>query len=146
MTKIFSWGFGDNNDNNDDDNQVEMSEVEKIPPEVEAAMEGLAEALTEFIIKKDHHGGDTDEEKAKYKADHDRYDQLQEHMTKGKGTSTSKTDGYKLRAVAMTVYAAAFANGECIHDNLMAEDILGMADRLDELDLKESEIGSADGH
>ncbi len=92
MTKIFSWSFGDNNDNNDDDNQVEMSEVEKIPPEVEAAMEGLAEALTEFIIKKDHHGGDTDEEKAKYKADHDRYDQLQEHMTKGKGTSTSNIE------------------------------------------------------
>ncbi len=140
MTKIFSWGFGDN----DDDDKVEASEVE-IPPEVEAAMEGLAEALAGFIMDKDKftHGNVTGDEQAQIKADHDQYDQLQDYMTKGKGTSISKTDGYKLRAVALTVYAAAFSNGDCIHDNPMAEDILGMADRLDELDLKESEIGSA---
>ncbi len=140
MPRIFSFGFGNNDDDDDDDNEV--SEVE-VPPEVEAAMEGLAEALTEFIMKKDQHGADTDEDKARYKADHARYDELQAHMTENKGTSVSKTDGYKLRAVALTVYAAAFASGLCIHDNPMAEDILGMADRLDELDLKESEIGSA---
>ncbi len=139
MARIFSWGFGNN-----DDEDMEVSEVE-IPPEVEAAMEGLAETLANFIMDREKftHGDVTDEERVQIKADHDQYDQLQDYMTKGKGTDVSTTDGYKLRAVAMTVYAAMFDNGQCIHDNPMAEDILGMADRLDELDLKESEIGSA---
>ena len=129
--KIFSFGNGD-----------KPEEVE-IPPEVKAAMESLAEALTEHIMDKPgfRHKGD-EEEHGVFKADHDKFDQLQAYLEKAKGTSVSTTDGYKLRVVAYTALMDDIGTDRCIHDNKMADDLLAMADRLDELDLKESVIGA----
>ncbi len=129
--KIFSFGNGD-----------KPEEVE-IPPEVKAAMESLAEALTEHIMDKPgfRHEGDTEEHDV-FKADHDKFDELQAHLEKAKGTSVSTTDGYKLRVVAYTALMDDIGTDQCIHDNKMADDLLAMADRLDELDLKESVIGA----
>ncbi len=119
------------------------SDGDEVPPEVEAAMESLAEALTEHIMDKPgfRHEGD-DEKGAEFKADHDKFDQLQAHLEKAKGTSVSTTDGYKLRVVAYTALMDDIGTDRCIHDNKMADDLLAMADRLDELDLKESVIGA----
>jgi len=116
------------------------SDGDEVPPEVEKAMNELADALTGFIMKKQSpHEGD-DEKGAE--ADHDRFDELQAHLEKAKGTSVSTTDGYKLRAVAYTALMDDIGTDQCIHDNKMADDLLAMADRLDELDLKESVIGA----
>ena len=123
---------------------------DEVPPEVEKAMNQLADALTEFLVSPDGKGRPTpsshkvrtEEEIAERQADHDRFDELQAHLEKAKGTSVSTTDGYKLRVLAYTALMEAVNANQCIHDNKMADDLLAMADRLDELDLKESVIGA----
>lgn len=118
---------------------------DEVPSEVEKAMNQLADALTEFLVPPDRavsHRVRTKEAIAERQADHDRLDELQAHLEKAKGTSVSTTDGYKLRVVAYTALMDDISTNQCIHDNTMADDLLTMADRLDELDLKESVIGA----
>jgi len=126
------------------------SDGDEVPPEVEKAMNQLADALTEFLVPGEgdsksppsSHKVRTKEAIAERQADHAKFDELQAHLEKAKGTSVSTTDGYKLRVVAYTALMDDIGTSQCIHDNKMADDLLAMADRLDELDLKESVIGA----
>ena len=133
--KIFSFSDG-------------HSDSDEVPPEVEKAMNELADALTHIFLDGEgkptppSHKVRTKEAIAERQADHDRFDELQAHLEKAKGTSVSTTDGYKLRVVAYTALMDDIGTDQCIHDNKMADDLLAMADRLDELDLKESVIGA----
>lgn len=50
---------------------------------------------------------------------------------------TEWSDGMKLRSLAMMFWAWTMADGGCVHDAEVQQDLLRMADRLDQLDLLE---------
>ncbi len=132
--KIFSFGGSDDDD--------------KLPKELEDLLEAIAGLVADSatinvagalgII----HGPDiSDEQKDQILADHVRVEQLAIHMDR-LDDDARNTDGNKLRYLAMEGYKKDILGDGCIHGNQVSEDLLEMADRLDELDLKESEIGA----
>ncbi len=116
--RIFSFG-------KDDDEEI---------PELRQLLEGITELITKF---EGSEGEVFDEETT---ADHKRVAHLAQYMDEL--DDYRKTDGNKLRYLSMQKYRKALEAGRCVHDCEVADDLLGMADRLDELDLKESEIGA----
>ena len=118
---------------------------EDMPEDLKRLLEKITDTIKKFteaegLTLADH---PVDGMEDHVKADHLRVEALAKHMQSIRGISASQnTDGNKLRYLAMQLYIVALEDGNCVHDNAPAEDLTHMADRLDELDLKESEIGA----
>ncbi len=120
--RIFSFG-------NDDE--------EELPEGLRKLLKSITELIANFEGD-DLDGEPFDEETT---ADHKRVAHLATYMDE-LDDEHRNTDGNKLRYLSMRKYRKALEEGKCVHDCEVADDLLGMADRLDELDLKESEIST----
>ncbi len=108
---------------------------EEIPEGLSELLEGITAMIQDFA--------DDEEEEPfsdEVKADHQKVSHLAVYMDELEDYRS--TDGNKLRYLAMNKYRQSLEAGNCVHDCEVADNLVAMADRLDELDLKESEIGT----
>ena len=118
---------------------------EDMPDELKRLLSKISETIKEFtetegLTLADHPVDGMDDQ---VKADHLKVEALAKYMQSIRGIPADQnTDGNKLRYLAMQLYTVALRDGDCVHDNAPAEDLTDMADRLDGLDLLESEIGT----
>ena len=117
------------------------------PPDVPPELMSLIEGLTEMIRTNVGEAGimaivggeilGREDMSDEVRADHDRVEHLAHHLHDLGEDVEGFSDGNKLRFLAAEGYRRAVEGGGCVHESPVPDALLGMADRLDELDLKE---------